>query len=378
MKNQTIPRVLAIIALVAVGIYSIHCKPAWNPEGNKVAHVYFHEQNGDTVCGIAIYDLATKENERIIEVQESGSGEEEPLVPIEVFWPKRGSELIYVSAPSGNEAGKIAISAYSLRTKEKKQIREVEIPGASIASSLWPLILEGKRWLWVAGEKKFYRIDMDRGQVREFKEGLIVLGQGKKLFFVSEGGDEGITFGRIRTLFRVKASTLFTVPAQEGQELAPIVAAPPEKQTQFAYLKIADAESTVVVVDRKGKPTKEIALPRSMVKNDPSHGLWNPEGTVLWLGTAAEVADGESRAVIAEIDIGTEAVKLIEFDEEKLLDDIAPLHFSLSPDRRHLACSVTIDEEIYLCVVDLTGEERTPVLIYPPGHELGKPEVGAE
>jgi hypothetical protein len=158
MKNRITSRLLAVIALVAIGIYCIYCRPAWSPHSDKIAHVYLDKHNGNERCGIAIYDLNTGENQSIVEVTEES--EQEALIPIEVFWPKKGDELIYISASSETSGpgrsdkekeGEIAVSKYHLSTKETKQIMEINVPGVSGLSSLYPIILERGRWIWIVG-----------------------------------------------------------------------------------------------------------------------------------------------------------------------------------------------------------------------------------
>ncbi len=395
MKNQITSRLLAIIALVAIGIYCIHCRPAWSPHSDKIAYVYWDERNGDELCGIAIYDLNTSENQSIVEVTEES--EKEALIPIEVFWPKKGNELIYVSASSDTSGpgrsdeekeGKITVSKYHLSTKETKQIKKINVPGVSCVSSLYPVILERERWVWIAGQDEeegidYYRVDIKKEKWRKCEE-AIVFGDSKKLFFVKGfDSDDEMTFGKIRTRFFYKESILFTVRLKEAQEeeaeesVIPILAVP-EKRTLFAYLKGSEDRLTLRVVDEKGKLSKEIKLPESIeIENGANPMLaaaWNPEGNVLWLGLTVE--DDEDYVAIAEIDIEDGSVRLLRFEDKGIDEEVAPLHFALSPDKKYLAASV-FGEEVppaYLCLIDLTTEERTVTFIHPPGAELSSAE----
>ncbi len=389
MNNQITSRLLAIVALVAIGIYCIYCRPAWSPDSNKIAYVYWDERNGDDRCGIAIYDLDTRENQSIIEVTEES--EKDVFIPIEVFWPGKGNELIYISASSDTPSsgrsdkekeGKIMIvSTYNLQSKETKQIKEINVPGVSCVSSLYPVILERGRWIWIAGGDDgeeldgSYRVDIEKGKWKRLDE-AIVFGNDKKLFFVKGfDSDDELIFGKIRTRFFYKESILFSVSSKEAEEVKPILAVP-EKRTLFAYLKGSEDRLTLMVVDEKGKLNKDIKLPESIeIENGANPTLaaaWNPEGNVLWLGLTVE--DDEDYVAIAEIDIEDGSVRLIRFEDKSIDEEVAPLHFALSPDKKYLASSV-IGEEVppaYLCLIDLTTEERKITFVHPPGADLAK------
>ncbi len=388
MKNQITSRLLAIVALVAIGIYCIYCRPAWSPHSDKIAYVYLDERNGDEFCGIAIYDLNTRENQSIIEVTEES--EKDVFFPIEVFWPEKGNELIYISALANEEqADKTIVSKYNLQTNEKKEIKKIMVPGVSGISSLYPIILERKRWIWIAGGDNgedlggSYRVDIKKGKWRKCEE-AIVFGDSKKLFFVKGfDSDDEMTFGKIRTRFFFKESILFTVRLKEAQEeeaeesVMPILAVP-EKRTLFAYLKGSEDRLTLRVLNEKGEIIKEIGLSESIeIENGANPMLaaaWNPEGNVLWLGLRVE--DDDDYVAIAEIDIEDGSVRLIRFEDKSIDEEIFPLHFALSPNKNYLAASVIGEEfvPIYLCLIDLTTEERTVTFIHPPGAELSTAE----
>jgi len=334
------------------------------------------------LCGLAIYDLNTSENQSIIEVTEKS--EKDVFIPIEVFWPEKDNELIYISALANEEqADKIIVSKYDLQTNEKKEIKEIKVPGVSGPSSLYPIILERGRWVWIAGQDEeedmdYYRVDIKKEKWRKCEE-AIVFGNSKKLFFVKGfDSDDELIFGKIRTRFFYKESILFSIDvSKEAEEVKPILAVP-EKRTLFAYLKGSEDSLTLRVVNERGKLIKEINLPESIeIENGANPMLaaaWNPEGNVLWLGLTVE--DDEDYVAIAEIDIEDGSVRLIRFEDMSIDEEVAPLHFALSPDKKYLASSV-IGEEVppaYLCLVDLTTEERNITFVHPPGAELNSAE----
>lgn len=393
MKNQIESRLLALIALLAIGIYCIYCRPAWSPHSDKVAYIYSDERNGNDRCGIAIYDVNTGENQSIVEVTEEAG--EQSFIPIEVFWPKKGDELLYISAPSDTSGygrsdeekeGKITVSKYHLSTKETKQITEINVPGVSSASSLYPIILERGRWIWIVGWDNSddlngsYRVDIKKGKWRKCEK-AIVFGNDKKLFFIKGfDSDDEVIFGKIRTRLFYKESILFRISLKEAEEVIPILAVP-EKRILFAYLRGNEGKLSLRAVDEKGKLTKDIKLPESLEIGDGEGkdlilgAAWNAEGTVLWLGLPVE--DDGDHAIIAEIHIEDGSVKVMKFEDKSVDEEVSPLHFALSPDEKYLAASVMGEEGIplYLCVIDLTTEERTITFIHPPEAALNIPEA---
>jgi len=371
MGNQFKSKLLAIVALASIIFYSINCRPAWNPESNKVAYIYYDE----SMWGITIYDLITKENKFIVEVsQNESSNKGEIFVPIEVFWLKNGKDLIYVLAPGEHDSktGILVLYKYNLIKNEEEKIDSFNIPGVSTSSS-GNIILERERWLWIAGEDGYYRIDIKKGKTQKFKQKEeIVFGNDRKLYFASQSEKDKIPIGKINTLFGIKGKKLFTIFQENGQKIT-LLLSTPLKQKRFAFLKYTEKETKIVLINEKGKYIKEINLPESIkieAGSDDSLSFsseWNQQGTILWFTIRTE----NDKFAVAEVNFVEESVNIIKFDDiiyetkEKIVP--FPFQFALSSDQKHLAMSLMSEDykSFRLGLIDLTTKERK-ITIIPP------------
>jgi len=370
MRNQFKSKLLAVIALASIIFYSINCRPAWNPKSNKVTYIYAD----DSGWSIAIYDLITKENKFIVEVsQNESSNEGENFAPIEVFWLKNGNDLLYVLAPAKQDSktGMLILYKYNLIKNEEEKIDSFNIPGVSIASSYGPILLEKERWLWIAGEDEYYRIDIKKRKTEKYtQKDEIVFRNDRKLYFASQGEKDEIAVGKINTLFGIKEKKLFTIFQENGQKISFLLSTP-LKQNRFAFLKYTEKERKIVLVNEKGKCIKEVNLPESIKiedTNDSSLSFsseWNHKGTILWFAVEIE----NDKVAVAEVNFVEESVNIIKFDDivYESQKEIVPLHFALSPDQKYLAMSLMSEDykSFRLGLIDLTTKERN-ITIIPP------------
>jgi len=372
MERRTEARGLAILALVAVGICALSCKPAWSPQSDKVAYICGRQENGKNCYAVAIYDLRTKES--LFITQEDISGTVPCLIPIEAFWPKRSHQLLYVSAAADeDQAGTVRISAYDLRTKTTSLVREVAVPGVYAASSLCPILLQGRRWLWILGNDVCFRVNLKTGKATPLKQVLPFLGGNRKVSFVRQPDDE-ITFGRIRTFISLKEVPLFTIRPQENETLVPI-AATPHGGARFACIRILGEAKTLRVFNKRGHCTKEVVLPESVGSDDDilPGAEWNSDGSVLWIPVTGEEGAGKRYTGIAEINVADGSVRIIRVNEDNRYGDLGLLQVSLAPNGRCLAASTLSDGEgevrrqVGLCLVDLTTDERRVTVLLPSG-----------
>jgi len=366
MNNRTAAKVLAVMALVAIGVYSISCKPAWSPQGDQVAYICGAEVDDESQFAIAIYDFKNGQSRCIVQPK---SGEAAArLVPIEVFWPKRGHKLYYVSAPEDEEdAGTVRFSAYDLRTGQTEVLQEMPADGVFLMSSAYPILLHKQRWLWILGDDACFRVDLKKRKATELKQAQVLIGAGRKVFFLRQAPDDGFVFGRIRTFFSLKEAPLFTLSPEEGEELFPVTAVP-EKRLHFACIKHTDKANAMMILDRKGVCTKEILLPRSIEFDHEflPGAEWNSDGTILWVTVSGEDDERTEYTGIIEINVPEGSVKVIKVNEDERYGDLKPWHLSLSPTGTHLAASMAGDDGFALCLVDLRTEERAVTVVPPP------------
>ena len=395
MKSRRGSGILAIMALVAVGIYSLSCKPAWSPDSGKVAYIGVSkvgedadpldalidtikgsaddksdeqpEEKEDPRYSAAVYDLKTRECKAVFGETRDESGLH--MVPMEVFWPTRGNELVIVSSSADDSAvkGGLLVSAYDLRKNATRVLQHVSDATADISQSLAPMILQDKRWLWLHGGKKedeCFRMDLRKGRVTELGRDLMLFGTAKKVFFVKEAFDGGLVVGRMKTFWGLREKPLFTVSTQADDELVPVLAVP-SRCERFACVRQRQETQTLEIYDGKGRNIGKIPVHESLDADEALTGAeWSPDGTTLWLAVEGEDADGIQYAGLAEITVAEGATRIIKLDEGGVLGDLKPLQLSLSPDGAYLAVTMMGDESVRLCLVDLRDEGR-PITLAP-------------
>jgi hypothetical protein len=385
MRSKLASQLMAVAALIAVGIYSIRCKPAWSPEGDRVAYIYSTKHENKETWGIAICDVGARKSRSILQVTEDTS--EDGGAPAEVLWPKRGEDLICVSlaekgrTKDGKEANSAIVSKVNVRTGERARI--IDAPTSDSLESLGfvcPAVLDKDRWIWIRGEDASIRLDLKRKEATVTPGGSWVFGESGKVRFVRPDPDGSIVFGKMSGLFSRKEKDLFKLAGtKDGKWFRAPVAAAPAKKKRFALLEAGNDSKTLALLTERGKVVREILLPRDTSlpplgeETDFAvlQGAWHPEGNLLWF--VAEFGGGaeEKRVGIAEIDVETGIVRRIELDEAWAGDKASLLQMSLSPDARHLALSILRSEDrVVLGLVDLAAEKPTIVPIdLPAGDE---------
>ena len=328
---------MATLSVIAVGIYSLCCRPAWSPDSDKAAYICFMEE-GERI-GISVYDLATKKNELIVQASEGAD-----LVPVAVFWPKHGHELLYVQVPPEDDSPeRLVICSYDLENGQAKHKREVALPGLE-TDSVFLAFLEKDRWLWVRGENTYCKINIENGKWSQWEgdEGLL-FGNSDEVFVVSGDVEEEVAFARLTAFLTVEEKELFTVSAPESGKLMPL-AAVPEECVQFAYLTISEESATLAIVDEHGKHIKEIPLLDSLIVADIEENplpmlapTWNHDGTVLWFATMTDDGSSGASYAVAEVDVAAESIRCIPIGIEDTDGEGTFVGISLSPDQKYLA-----------------------------------------
>lgn len=393
MNERTKTRALAILALLAVGVYSLCCKPAWSPDGDEVAYIFSESFGEHTTWGVAVYGVESKRSRVIVE---QVADDKTALVPIEVFWPEARNELVIVSAPPDDSDRKdvVKVSTYSLQIDSITQEQEFEVPDVAPFSSIYPMHIEKDRYLWLCGEDGSYRLDLTGGGPPIRVGEAFVLRRNNKFYSVKQGPENEWILQRLTTFLRLRESPLFTIPCPEGHEIMPIFAMP-EKHAWFACIDKSSCETTLRVFNDNGTVLDECTLPREFEFDDEllAGAAWSPDGSTLWL-----TVKGEGHYIgIAEIAIDAASLKqrlafnakswrkarpllstirFIKLDEGREDTTPPPLQLSLSPtgdwlaasffteEARQTALDVNVGAGLYL--VELTGDERRVTLVPSP------------
>jgi hypothetical protein len=368
MKNQAIPRFLAVLAIVSIVLYAINCRPAWSPDGKEVAYVYYGKKNDKDVGGIAIYNVRTGSNDSIVEIEET---EDDQYVPMQVFWTDKGKDLYYISK-KGEDRGKI--TKYNLKTKKSGLVTILPFEPAIINS-----LLERDRWLWIFSEddKVYYRVDLrDGGLKKGVKKDISLLyGNKKKLFYIQGTGEDELDQYIYREIGANKDS--FTVPKLEDLEFSSLFTMP-AKAVRFGYfIKEKDGASSLMVVDDEGELIRKIILPEFCTLDDDYNpevcSAWDKKGRRIWFSTDMKTKEGEKVWGFLEINLKEPSIKVIGIRGE--YRDSKPFMCSLSPDERYLAVTLVNDDEDFktcLCLIDVKAEDRKVTAILPPGIEKKK------
>ncbi|MCP4640299.1 MAG: hypothetical protein GY851_07705 [bacterium] len=372
MRDSAASRFLAAMALVAVGVYCLSCKPAWSPDGDKLAYLCAGDVDGEEMHGVAVYDLASGANTCVF--QSSAADRKRGFAPVEVFWPRGGNEVFWLTA--GEEEGDsdnapFRVSAHNLDTGETRTVRRMKAPGLTTGASFLPTVLTDGRWLWYAAEGSpegdcCFRVDLENGTVDHLSEAGIVMPCGRKLFYFGALEDDSLVAGRIKTFFGLKQTRLFTVPDEKGVSIEPILAMPRDT-VRFGVLQERDGIQTAVVFNKRGKEIASVSWSDPIDCEDEVNGAaWSHDGETLWLTGDISNPDGTGGPGIAEIDIATGMVCPIRIDQGDREDELGPMHLSLSPDGRTLAASGIGENTWGLILVDLTKDERPTKVVGPP------------
>ncbi len=363
MRNEKFIGILGVLALLTLVVYILSCKPSWSPDSKKIAYVYMTDEVG----GIGLYDLSTGENASVLEI----SRKDRVPLPLEVFWLQNGKELLYVSLSEEDSSGEGIVSKYDLKTGKHTRVSGFRVPGLSASSASFLIYLEREKWLWIAGEKGYYRVDIKTGKRRALsKEGQpMIFSDGKNIFYLrnkGEGKDKRYIIGKIRTWFSYKERDLFTLPHRGEQGINPLLTAPSSK-TQFACIVESAGKFSLEILSSKGKTMKSIPLPDDLDFESITplnSSFWEPGGNRLWF--ASGIKGQDKSCGIVEVNLPDQSCRMIKFDPEisRKIENV--FHFSLSPDGTALALSLTHEDNIALCLLNVSTDERKPVFIKAP------------
>lgn len=355
-------RTWAVLALIAVGVYCLCCKPAWRPDGKEVAYIASSAE--EEALGVAVYNVET-ETSRCVMTANDPDGPQ----PFEVFWTAK-NELLVVEGPF-DDSSESVIRLQKVNPKNGKTSKLASVPAPGGFEGGIFAVLEAGRWAWVPfAENRSLRIDTETGK-HETIDALPVARDGG-MAYMREAANGGVEFGRVESKPEPELHKWCTISAAEGEDLLPFGAVPRDK-VRIACVAGESGKAKVCVYDEQGGQVKEFALPEEVAWDSGDKGLasqqaaWSPDGSRLWLALQLEKEDGE-RAGVAEMSMDG-GLRLIPLpaDVEGILG------LALSPDGRYLAATLFDEGPVGLCLIRLEGGERPVKVIQglPPMKEAG-------
>lgn len=352
-------KLLAVSALIALGIYIIACRPSWSPDSSKVAYVYryqFPDSKGGG-AGFAVYDVAGEKNLPILDlymdnevkenlssddiwmdnIKESFFDEGNEIVPCEAIWLSHGHEIIVIGqskilnpdSNDNNETSKIHIQKYNITDKILTPIIKFEAKISHGILGAYPILLQDNRWLWIyAGEEK-YKIDIRNKKVKRYEKkepsklvqkaakyipllknedkGNTLLFQNKNdMFFVRDEGTSGTkVFGKFHPNFMFKQNDYFKVKKEDESDIIPILATT-SNGDRFAYIIEKKDGSVFKVVNKNGNEYYSLKFPSDykFSKDDDSSRIyteWNSAGNKTWIPAIMKKEEKEYY-VLVEVD----------------------------------------------------------------------------
>lgn len=371
MKNRNNIGFFALMAIAALAIYAMSCRPSWNPEGTKFAYVYY----GDKKQGVAIYDTQKDESTSMVEME----AKNEECIILEVFWLKNGRDLLYVTQyKKEDDYSSFTVIKYNLKSKDSQIITQFVLPEFEKAAISTPVFLEKEKYLWIldSTDKEdiiTYQVNIKNGKFKIFggeDNPWHLIGNKNKIFYMKPSVEKKgeYTYGRINRFPWFKQKDLFQLKIEKDKIFNPLMLKP-EKKDIFAYLTAMDKRPTLIIFNSKGKQIKKIKLSDEDIgeKSDDKLALyyyceWDMRGNRLWV-----IGDNENRGGLYEVDIAKETSKFIPVPGKKAM----PWNLSLSPNEDMLAFSLSEEGEGIntFGLIDLRTEERKVKFIYPPGME---------
>jgi len=366
MNNRFLPRFLAATAVLSIMIYAINCRPAWSPDGKKVAWVYM----GEDLAGIAVHDIASEKTISLLEVPS------EDLIPIEVFWEKSGKGLFYVSAPAEDgEKELVMVSRYDFKSRRHELVSRIALSGASMASSLYPIFLQKGKYLWIYRDEEGYcRINIRSGEKMNLPGGKsrLYFDNGRRIYFLESSSDKVLTITRMKSGLFSGEKKLFSLPLEHKEENLVPICSIPRDENRFACIHEDEDREVLTIYDRKKKRILNFPAPDGfsfLLDDDNASGMtssvWESSGKRLFLGCAKEEKD-LFVAGFMEINVEKKSTNWIPVMKITGDDQLLLFQPSLSPGEDRLAVTMMTNEQFYLGLVDISGKEKGVALVESP------------
>ena len=340
---------LALIALAALTIYVLACRPSFSPDGSKVLFPCLDPETQS--ASVVLYDRATRKSERIFALPGVGGLKESPVLSAQ--WTPDGKQAIVIWHDEDRKSFQVAV----LPLGSRNPTRFFQVPYAkgktnSSGDFAWmglviPPPIVG-RYLFLGGES-ILRLDLETGETKTEKisqEGIYLTSEGGRIYYFT-GDDDEAEIGRLDTEKLARTPLLELKAKDHGEEFSPFLSFTKDA----SRIAVTRGKSQLAALIYRGGSWKTIPSgPRN------SRSLWKhalvADGRMIYAAAVLKPAEPSKdfQFVVCEIPVQGGDIRIIPLfltEGSKGLDDMAYLFFqiALSPDGKTLAASFPFQEQ---------------------------------
>jgi hypothetical protein len=363
---------LAVVAAAALGLYVIACRPAFSPDGSKIAFPDLNQDTGDR--RVLVLDRKTGTIAPVLTVAKAET--EDNYVP-STAWTPDGKELVCLWPKSD---GLLHVAVIPTGAPDTKRIFDVEGDDLTVNVMLPPALVGHELFL---GDKNGIAIvDLKTGKAArpEFKSAVhpeaplknaYVLTAGKNIFYAAGDEDSAAEVGRLeRNPWRTALIREIKFTGDKGT----VVAVAPFRE-RLAYVEGEDENQSLTFL--KGAEVEK-KLGYGASNSLPMIGIpmWTPDGKTLLTTGVKEDADDITSAYLCEVHVADWSHRETKLFSSTNKDEVVFTLYMLavSPDGKTAAIPDTLREkgEHALCLVDLAGKDRKVTRVPVPAASPSK------
>jgi hypothetical protein len=370
---------LALVAMAALGLYVIACRPAFSPDGSKVAFPAIDKDSEER--RVLVLDRASGAMATALSLPKAESSE--PMVP-STAWTADGRQLVCLWATKGGE-----LNVYVIPVDAPDKKRAYSVTGEDLTGNVMmaPAIAGDELFLGdeqagvtivnlKTGKKTRPDLKMASHPDAALKE-VYFTGAGTNLFYVASGVEGVLEVGRLE---RDPWRTVLVQEIKPASGEARIVAVSPAGD-RIAYVDGSENDQMLKIL-KGGTVEKEIAY-------GPARGLpmlgvmmWAPDGRTLYGAGVTQTTNDTHEAYLCEIRLDGWAHRetLVFATAEKDEATFALYMLAISPDGKTAALPDTLREkgEHALCLIDLAGKDRPVKRIPVPATPKPAPKAAPD
>ncbi|MBI4327968.1 MAG: hypothetical protein HY674_22285 [Chloroflexi bacterium] len=348
-RHQT----LALIAMAALTIYVLACRPSFSPDGSKVLFPCLDPETQS--ASVVLYDRTTRKSERVFALPGAGGAKEAPVLSAQ--WTPDGKQAVVIWHDEESKRFQVVVLPLGGRNPTRFfQVPEVKgtasRPGDSALMSLViPPPIVG-RHLFLGGES-LLRLDLETGEIKTEKisqEGIYLTREGAQVYYFA-GEDDEAEVGRLDTEKLTRTPLLQLKAKEQGEEFSPFLAFTKDG-ARIAVTRGKEANAQLLIY-RGRQLEKTIPIGSEKQPMALGNSLWSPDGKTIYAAAVLKPTGPakDFQFAVCEVPVQGGDVRIIPLfviDGSKGLDDAANMFFqiALSPDGKTLAASFPfLDQE---------------------------------